>query len=677
MSKILCFIVLALYSKIAFAQQDTLLNAYSLDPVIITAMRSKGSVYNSAGSVSFILKKEIRETNSRSVPEMIMGLTGIWMQKTSHAGGSPFIRGLTGNQVLQMVDGIRLNNSTFRYGPNQYLSTIDPYSVEQAEVVRSAYSTLYGSDAVGGVINILTRDPAFSDKPVFHGSFTGKWMSRDMEKTASALLGYKSKHITGEVITTISDFGNIYAAEGREQVPSSYKQQSFHSKWKYAPSENHIIGFCFQQLSQNDVDLYDQVAQRGYSISKIDPQKRQLVYLRWEYIIKNQWSDKLSITASRQVSTEERIRQKNLSEQVSQEFDHVVTIGVQAETEKRIKEGWRLFTGMDLYMDDVKSSAYDMNNTNGLVISKRGLYADGSSMNSLSFYHQQQWEKGKWMLVGGLRANLYAINIPDPKFGDVKLSPFALAGNASMQYALSEKWNVAGTLSSSYRAPNINDLSSFGKFDFGTEVPPSSLSPEKSLNKEISIRHLDNNIIISITGFHNRLYDLIDRIRSTYEGDSMINGDQVYQKSNRGEGVIYGAEAEGTIWFYKKIKAGANFTYTYGQNITFNEPLRRIPPVFGKINVAYYPRKDFLLGADWNFAGSQNRLSGGDKSDHRINPDGTPGWGIISLRLGWQFRFFSFNGGMENILDQSYRIHGSGIDGYGRYFWLKCSISSW
>jgi outer membrane receptor for ferrienterochelin and colicin len=675
MFKIISFMVLALYSKTVLAQRDTLINESSLDPVIITAKRSKENMYNSPGAVSFIMKKEIRETNSRSVPEMLMGLTGVWMQKTAHAGGSPFIRGLTGNQVLQMVDGIRLNNSTFRYGPNQYLSTIDPYSVEQAEVVRSAYSTLYGSDAVGGVINILTSDPAFSEKPGFHGSFTGKWMSRDMEKTASARLGYKSKHITGEVITTLSDFGNIYAAEGREQVPGSYKQQSFHSRWKYAPSEKHVLGFCFQQLSQNDVDLYDQVAQRGYSISKIDPQKRQLVYLRWEYTMKKQWSDKLTITASRQVSTEERIRQKNLSELVSNEFDHVVTNSVQVETEKRIKEGWRLFTGMDLYMDDVKSSAYDMNSTNGLVIPKRGLYADGSSMNSLSFYHQQQWEKGKWLLVGGLRANFYAINIPDPKFGVIKLSPFAIAGNASMQYTLSERWNVAGTLSSSYRAPNINDLSSFGKFDFGTEVPPPSLSPEKSLNKEISIRHQGDNAFISITGFHNRLCDLIDRVRSTYEGDSLINGDQVYQKTNRGEGIIYGAEAEGAVWFNKKIKAGVNFTYTYGQNITFNEPLRRIPPVFGKISAAYYPRKEFLLGADWNFAGSQNRLSGGDKSDHRINPEGTPGWGIISFRLGRQFRFFSVNGGVENILDQAYRIHGSGIDGYGRYFWVKITFS--
>lgn len=599
------------------------------------------------------------------------------MQKTAHAGGSPFIRGLTGNQVLQLVDGIRLNNSTFRYGPNQYLNTIDPFSVEQAEVIRSAYSTLYGSDAVGGVINILTSEPGLTEKPGFYGGLTGKWMNRDMEYTGSVKLGYTSGRLSAEVISSISDFGDIYAANGEEQTPSSYSQQSFHSKLKYVPIRDHVLIFCFQQLVQKDVDLYDQVTQRGYSISKIDPQKRQLAYLRWEYKMSSAWSDNLTITVSRQVSTEGRVRQKTASEIITHEYDHVVTNGFQAETEKRLKKEWKIFTGVDIYLDEVRSSAYDMNVNSEMVIPKRGLYADGSSMSSWSLYHQQQWEKGRWNLVGGLRASLYSITIPDPKFGNVSLSPFALAGNASVLYALTDQWNISGTISTSYRAPNVNDLSSFGKFDFGTEVPPPSLSPEKSLNKEFSVRHLGSKLFLSITGFHNRLSDLIDRVKATYEGDSLLNGDQVYQKANRGQGIIYGAEAEGKIWFTSKWKGAANITYTHGQNVSIDEPLRRIPPVFGNITTEYYPWKKFMMGADWNFAGSQKRLSGGDKSDHRINPEGTPGWGIVSLRMGKQFRFFSMNIGIENILDQAYRIHGSGIDGYGRYLWVKFSISSW
>jgi outer membrane receptor protein involved in Fe transport len=75
------------------------------------------------------------------------------------------------------------------------------------------------------------------------------------------------------------------------------------------------------------------------------------------------------------------------------------------------------------------------------------------------------------------------------------------------------------------------------------------------------------------------------------------------------------------------------------------------------------------------FAGSQKRLAAGDKSDHRINPNGTPGWVTIQFRAGYNWRWLSFQSGIENLLDQSYRMHGSGIDGYGRTGWIRIACS--
>ena len=82
---------------------------------------------------------------------------GVMMQRTGAGQASPFVRGLTGPQVLILVDGVRMNNSTFRYGPNQYFATIDPGTIERIEVVRGPQSVLWGSDAIGGVINVVTR----------------------------------------------------------------------------------------------------------------------------------------------------------------------------------------------------------------------------------------------------------------------------------------------------------------------------------------------------------------------------------------------------------------------------------------------------------------------------------------------------------------------------------------
>lgn len=652
------------------AQEDSTI----LTPVVITATRTKTRIDRTPAAVSYLNAGQIREQNGRSVPEMLMSMAGVWMQKTNHAGGSPFLRGLTGNQVLIMTDGIRLNNATYRFGPNQYLSTIDPFTVDRVEAFRGVGGTLYGSDAIGGVINITTTEPSFSNnKNELHGNLSAKWMSRSMEKTLSTSLSYSTKKLAWEVRGSFSDFGDIYAANGKKQSPTSYNQQSFYTKVRYRIANNQELIACFQQLVQSDVDLYDQVTQRGFAISQIDPQKRQMFFVRWEAGMKTVLSDQLRFTLSRQVSTERRVRQRLQSPVVNNEYDHVLTYGIQAEMEKKLRKNWRMITGIEIYTDHVESSAFDQNTQTSVITLKRGLYATGSTMLALSAFHNQQFTLGKFDLVAGLRANQYSVKIPDPLFGDVSLQPFALAGNAGLLYHLTQRWKLAGSLSTGYRTPNVNDLSSFGRFDFGTEVPSPNLEPERSFNKELGLKWASKKTFAHITVYHNSLNDLIDRVKSNYEGDTLINGDQVYQKVNRGKAVIYGMEAELYTQINKSFGVRSHLTYTYGQNKTANEPVRRIPPVFGRLS-GEYRRKNIFAALDWTFARTQERLAVGDRSDHRINPEGTPGYGIVSLRTGYQFKFIDAEAGMENMLDQAYRIHGSGIDGYGRHVWIRTTF---
>ena len=131
--------------------------AETLDEVVVTGSRVEESVYESPQAVSTVTREEVLKRNYRTTPEALTYEPGVMVQKTAHGQGSPFIRGLTGKQVLILVDGVRLNNSTFRFGPNQYLATVDPATIERIEVVRGPGSVLYGSDALGGVINIITR----------------------------------------------------------------------------------------------------------------------------------------------------------------------------------------------------------------------------------------------------------------------------------------------------------------------------------------------------------------------------------------------------------------------------------------------------------------------------------------------------------------------------------------
>lgn len=121
----------------------------TLESITVVSRNLKITEKASPYSITKLDQHQIASSAFRTTPEALMGSNGVFIQKTNHGGGSPFIRGLTGNQTLILVDGIRLNNSTFRYGPNQYLNTIDMFTIDKIEVAKGIGAIEYGSDAMG------------------------------------------------------------------------------------------------------------------------------------------------------------------------------------------------------------------------------------------------------------------------------------------------------------------------------------------------------------------------------------------------------------------------------------------------------------------------------------------------------------------------------------------------
>lgn len=156
----------------------------------------------------------------RSTPEALTIVAGVFVQKTNHGGGSPFIRGLTGNQTLILVDGIRLNNSTFRYGPNQYLNTIDPFTIHKMEVLKGSGSVQYGSDTLGGVVQVLTKEPRFADIKGLSGNVTLKYWNGDMEKNGRGELMYSAPKMALLAGISIKDFGDLKGGDKNPETVS-------------------------------------------------------------------------------------------------------------------------------------------------------------------------------------------------------------------------------------------------------------------------------------------------------------------------------------------------------------------------------------------------------------------------------------------------------------------------
>lgn len=641
------------------------------EEITVTAERDPKTSFESPFAIRILTARKISEQWPRTSPKALPEAAGVWLQKTNHGGGSPFLRGLTGNQVLALVDGIRLNNSTCRYGPNQYINGIDPYSTDRVEILPGAGSTLYGSDAVGGVLNFLTPSPGLAARGTeISAAGRAKLVSGDMETSGRLDVRLRTPRLGISGGVSLRSFGDLLAGGDLGVLsPSGYDETAGDLKCLFKLSDNLILTAAGQFVRQPEVPAYDQVTQRGYGRYVFSPQERRLAYLKTTAFSPNPLWREIEATVSWQESIEGREKQRKYDILLIRERDEVETLGFQLQVRSAPRNSWRLTTGCELYSDLVRSAAEDLDAAGGSSIKKRGLYPDRARAFNLAAYHAQSIDIARFGLRAGFRCNLVRIRTRDDLFGDTCISPSAAVGHFSLLYRLSDSLHALFNLSRSFRAPNINDLSSFGAFDYGIEVPAPDLKPEYGTTLEAGVKSRGSRWAWGFYLYRTWLQDLIVRIESTYLGSAYYGDDRVYCRANRHRAYIQGFESEAQGEIGRRWRIVMNATYTFGHNIDDDEPLRRIPPLFGRARLEYYPGLGFQAAVECLFAAKQDRLSSGDIADHRIPAGGTPGWQVVNIQAQWRRGGFQLIAGLQNLFDSAYRTHGSGIDAAGRFAW--------
>lgn len=658
-------VLFLIFSITLYAQRDT--TTGEMAEVILTATRKTDTTLNIPFSSYTKTLKQLQEELPRSLPEALFGIPGVFVQKTNHGGGSPFLRGLTGNQTLTLIDGIRLNNSTFRYGPNQYLNTIDLFTIDKIEVIKGSGSVQYGSDALGGVIQVFTKEPQFTDKSQVHGNVLAKYMMMDMEKTLRGEVGFGSDKFAMLAGYSFKKFGDLWGGDttGR-QNPSGYDENAFDIKMRLNLGHDWLLKAAHYSVLQKDVDVYHKVKLENYAISKMDPQNRHLSYLTLEKQLYHPHFEKLLVTASSQRSREIRLNQKNNSASLTKEKDNVNTIGLTAELFNRFTSHWTANTGTEFYFDKVNSSKMQTNTATGTTVDMRGLYPDDSKYNNMSAYTLHHIHLNRFMFEAGLRYNFFNITIHDTTLGRVVTHPSALVANTGVVFKINSQNSLYTSYSNGFRAPNIDDMGTLGIVDFRYEQPAYGLKPERSNNFEFGYKLKARKVYSNIALYYNNLKNIITRQK--IEGQ-VINGYPVYQKFNNEKAFILGTDVEVGFNVLDGFDVQAVTSYAYGQNVIKDEPMRRIPPMNKKILMNYYKEK-WYIKAEWLNAQKQTRLAKGDTEDNRIPAGGTPGWNVFNLYGGYYFKNILLNVGLQNILNEDYRYHGSGINGVGRSAWL-------
>lgn len=657
---------LSLLAQHGPAAPDTIY-AYPAE-VVVTAQRQAWNSFKLPGITTVLKAQDLKKQAARTVPEALQGMPGIFLQKTNHGGGSAFLRGLTGQQTLLLVDGVRLNNATFRSGPNQYLNTLDPAWVGRIEVMQGSGSVEYGSDAIGGVIQVLTHQLSTSPSLYWQPEASFKWMNSGMETSVQAASTVSGPRWALRTEAAYRNFGDLIAGRGiGRQTPTGYTQWSYAGKGLVKLSRRLTASFLWQDLEQQHVPLYHKVRLENFSFNEFEPQRRNLGYVRLSREWDLKWARQLELTASRQYLIEGRTSQKNNQTKRVDETDKTLTHGLQLSLRSDLTQVWQMQTGLDWYTDAVRSNKTEVDTGTGQAVQKRGLYPDRSRMNSLSAYNLHTFNWPRLSLSAGVRYQAFRITIPDENIGLSEISPSAWVGNLGASWALNTRLRLFAAVASAFRAPNIDDLGTLGIVDFRYELPNQQLSPEKSRSAELGLKWSSHRGQARISGYYLALDDLIGRIST---GDT-IQSYPVFNKANIAQAYVKGLEAQFKYQLHRYWHLVGHGSYTFGQNLSAHEPLRRIPPFNGRLQLSFVPKGHWEYRLETLFATEQNRLAAADKSDNRINPNGTPGWQIVNLGLWYRFKQVSVAAELHNLFNEAYRTHGSGVDGLGRSCWIR------
>ena len=623
----ICLSLLLISINVVYSQEDEVQSPpIELEEVTVIT-RVEKDTFNTPNAVSVINREQIERMNAPTTPRILCETEGVWAQQTTVGQGSPLLRGLTGYQAFLAIDGVRLNNSTFRSGPNQYLATISPDNLDRIEVLRGAGSMLYGSGAMGGVISMFTRDTldsATEDWNIQSRAFT-RFASGSAERLGRLEVGGGQRQFGFSLGVSARWFGNIDPGSGYDlhyanrkfeivtdkpagveisdgppkdvpdrwlidsEGPLGWNAYDGDAKLAYKLTDNSTVSLAYQLWRQPQTPRYDKIAPREFDEFFFQPQDRDLLYATYLSKPENAAIDQIRFTTSFHRQKEGRNELLRDATERRERFDTVNTLGLSAQAVNSSLPKQRVVAGGEFYFDSVSSQTIKTDIKAGVekVDDTRGRFIDGSQFWDANFYVQDEIELHKRLeLTLGGRFTLYNTNadlsVRSDQFGDFNESGNALTYSAGFVASVTEGLNIVSNFATSFRAPSLNDTTAVEVTNEGIDSPSPDLKSERGWTAESGFKARYPWFIGSLTLFHGRVSDLVTRVpvEDAYAGQSLPSLIQEIQQNNPGVDVyvfdnvdevqIQGVEFTGMIPIQSGLSLYGNAMFTRGKVLTIN-----------------------------------------------------------------------------------------------------------
>ena len=691
-----------------------------LDEVVMSVSKWEQQRKDIPQKVVSIDAQSIALASPQTSADLLWHSGKVFVQKSQLGGGSPMIRGFATNRVLLSVDGVRMNNAIFRGGDIQNVISIDPFTVKNTEVIFGPGSVIYGSDAIGGVMNFFTKSPRFSftDSLAFSGSALYRFSTANNENTAHIDFNFGKKRWASYTSVSYNDFGDLTMgkhgrdsylrnhyvvrrsgedvlvpnADPREQVPSGYDQINLLQKLKFRPNNNYTYDLGLYYSETSDYARYDRLirpSSDGAGLRSAEwyygPQKWFMGNFQVTKQGRNKFYDRVRLTTAYQLFEESRNERDFQDPILFRTKEKVDALSVNLDFENKKIGNLRLYYGAEYIFNKVNSDGSQKNIETAEIFDAASRYPDGATWQTFAGYvHGEYQLKPNITLLSGLR---YSQVWVDARFDDTFYQfPFdeadiitgALTGSVGFSWFPQENLQFTLNGSTGFRAPNIDDVGKIFDSEPGSVVVPNpNLQPEYAYNIDFGVRkNFNDKVVLSAATYYTYLVDALVRRDFTFNGQSQIeyNGElsNVQAIQNAAKAYVYGFEFGLEAFLNENWSLVSNLTLTEGieeEDDGTDSPARHVAPTFADVHVLWKsPRFTADLFLNYNGEMPFEDLAFSERSkefiyatDENGNPF-SPSWYTLNFRSQYEItQSLKASLNLENITNQRYRTYSSGI----------------
>ena len=640
-----------------------------LEEMRVTATRRPAAVTDITAAVAVVSGED--SIDKMLTTDLLAATPGVTLQQTTPGQGVAIVRGLKGSSVLHLVDGMRLSNAIFRSAPTPYFAFVPTMAVDRIEVIRGTPASLYGSEAVGGVVQLVSRLPEFDNEE------NSLWRdvavgldSANLQRSIRGTIDFGNRALAVSLSASYLETGDRQVGGGDRVTPSGFESRSLRGVVYARPENERRWLFDLHYLEQPETPRVDELVP-GFGQTEpsseeffFSPSARTFAHFRYEkdmgwldadWRFDTAWQRIDDDRSNRDLGSDERRLEGNRSD----------LFGMTLTASGGKRRGW--IAGADFYYDEVSSERFSQDVASGALTEVASRFPDGSRLTQSAIFASTDWQvSSRNALTGGLRFSGSSIDLP-AAFGGENIDISRLSGDLGWIFDIDDRWQLVANVGAGFRAPNIFDLGTLGNRPGNRfNIPNTNLDVEEALHSDIGVRFRGDMVDFDLV-VYSLQYD--DRITSVGTGDVTPDGRDVVQSVNAADARFHGAELGFNVTFSDTLRIESLLNYAWGEQEieTRIEPADRVPPLNGRVSF-YLDTSDRLSwSAHIEGATRQDRLAARDIRDVRIDPNGTPGWLIASVGANWRNeQGWRIAATVENLLDKRFRQHGSGIDSAGR-----------